>query len=425
MFACLFGSSPLLAELAGQFSPLLELTAPDTVVFSLAGLARLFGDTHQLASEVSRRGQTMGIQANLAIARNPDAAVVAARHLRGVTIIAPGDEAAVLGRIAIHHLPADPVLIDTLLSWGIRTFGEFAALPAMGIAERLGEAGTRLRLLACGQLSRPLQVAAPPEDYTARQELEHPVELLEPLLFVVSALVRDLTARLARQSLSTNRITLKFTLAKGEQRTRSLEFPVALRDPMVLLKQVQLDLEAHPVKAVIQALEVMLHPAETRSRQDGLFVPTAPEPEKLQLLIARLGALVGPEQVGTPALLDTHRPDAYQLRPCAFEPLPGMVVKEPGTLTKPNLQLAFRYFRPPLEAAVELQHGTPRRVRSQKVAGVVCQTAGPWRTSGEWWASTAWSRDEWDIALDSGGLYRLYCVHAPQRANWFLDGSYD
>jgi protein ImuB len=59
------------------------------------------------------------------------------------------------------------------------------------------------------------------------------------------------------------------------------------------------------------------------------------------------------------------------------------------------------------------------------VAGVVRQTAGPWRTSGEWWASTAWSRDEWDIALDSGGLYRLYCVHAPQRANWFLDGSYD
>ncbi|MCX6598329.1 MAG: hypothetical protein NTV70_18405 [Acidobacteria bacterium] len=425
MFACLFGTSPLLAELAGQFSPLLELTAPDTVVFSLAGLARLFGDTHQLASEVSRRGQAMGIQANLAIARNPDAAVVAARHLRGVTIIAPGDEAAVLGRIAIQHLPADPVLIDTLLSWGIRTFGEFAALPAMGIAERLGEAGTRLRLLACGQLSRPLQVAAPPEDYTARQELEHPVELLEPLLFVVSALVRDLTARLARQSLSTNRITLRFTLIKGEQRTRSLEFPVALRDPMVLLKQVQLDLEAHPIKAAIQALEVTLHPAETRSRQDGLFVPTAPEPEKLQLLIARLGALVGPEHVGTPALLDTHRPDAYQLRPCAFEPVPGMVVKEPGTLTKPGLQLAFRYFRPPLEAAVELQHGAPRRVRSQKVAGVVCQTAGPWRTSGEWWASTAWNRDEWDIALDTGGLYRLYCVHAPQRANWFLDGSYD
>ena len=55
MFACLFGRSPHLAALAAQFSPLVETVDPDTIVFSIAGLGRLFGDTNQIVSEISRR----------------------------------------------------------------------------------------------------------------------------------------------------------------------------------------------------------------------------------------------------------------------------------------------------------------------------------------------------------------------------------
>ena len=59
---------------------------------------------------------------------------------------------------------------------------------------------------------------------------------------------------------------------------------------------------------------------------------------------------------------------------------------------------------------------------------------GPWRTSGEWWreageeagaahaASGAWNRDEWDVALESGALYRLF--HNAE-GRWFIEGSYD
>jgi hypothetical protein len=148
VFACLYGDSPRLAELARQFSPLVESVTADAVVFSITGLDRLIGDAHQIASAISRRGAEMGLAANLAIASNPAAAVLAARNIAGVTIIPPGKEADVLAFLPIEALPATPELHSTLSRWGIDRLGDLAALPEIGLVERLGEEGTQLRLLA-------------------------------------------------------------------------------------------------------------------------------------------------------------------------------------------------------------------------------------------------------------------------------------
>jgi protein ImuB len=53
----------------------------------------------------------------------------------------------------------------------------------------------------------------------------------------------------------------------------------------------------------------------------------------------------------------------------------------------------------------------------------VASAAGPWRTSGEWWDPHHWSRDEWDVALADGGIYRIYRDRSRDR--WFLDGIVD
>jgi protein ImuB len=415
VFACLSGDSPRLAELAAQFSPLVENTGPDTVVFSIAGLGSLIGDAHQIASAIARQGAAMGLAANLAIAPNPSAAILAARNLPGTTILVPGQEAHSLAPIPIEALPADPDQILTLRRWGIHTLGELGALPEAGLVERLGAAGSRLRHLALGHGDSILDIQPPSIDYTAHQELDHPIELLEPLLFVLSSMLHELTRKLQRNGGAASRVTVTLTLERRKAFTKDIDLPVAVCDPVALLKQIQLALEAHPPRAASVAVGITLHPAPPRVAQSGLFMPAAPEPEKLQTLLARLRALAGEDHVGSPEILNTHRPDAWQLRPCAFEPC------EPKDAALRVLHLALRYFRPPLAARVDIDRGVLKRVASSRVSGRVLQCAGPWRTSGDWWTDTIWSRDEWDVVLEDRAIYRLYLTSD----QWFIDGSYD
>ena len=145
----------------------------------------------------------------------------------------------------------------------------------------------------------------------------------------------------------------------------------------------------------------------------GLICLVAPEPVKLELTLARIKAIVGPERVGSAELVDTHRPGAFQM--AEF----GRRQDRPGCPS--HVRLILRVFRPPRAARVEVTGGHPRFVAAAGVRGRVQEWAGPWRTSGDWWTSDAWSRDEWDIALSDGALYRLCC----NPRGWFVEGSYD
>jgi protein ImuB len=152
-------------------------------------------------------------------------------------------------------------------------------------------------------------------------------------------------------------------------------------------------------------------PAKPRVTQNGLFIPLAPEPEKLELTLARIAAVVGDGNVGSPELLDTHRPGAFRMRQF------GVSRQQAGKSAGPA-SLACRIFRPPLAAKVQGSF-----VSAPGVRGKIVQQAGPWRTSGDWWTSAAWTRDEWDVALSDGALYRIYCDASTGR--WFIEGSYD
>jgi protein ImuB len=428
MFACLHLPSPdgpagRLVELTGHFSPVIEELSAQTVLCDIDGLERLIGSPEKIATAMAQHAAALHLQANIALAANPDTALLMAFHRQGVHVIAPGQEAAALSRMHVGVLPASDEFLETLGRWGIGTLGELAALPPLGLAERLGAEGAHMRLLALGQWMRPMRIEAPPENYEARFDLEHPVALLEPLLFYVSSMLNDLVHKLKRQALAARRMTLTLTLVNGATHVRTFDFPLPMQEPHVFLKQAQLDLDAHPPAAAVRVVELRLDPARPRMLQGGLFRPATPEPDKLHVTLARIAALVGPEHVGCAELLNTYRPDAYAMRQNALVAEAASNAEPAAPGGEAQLRLGCRLYRPALAATVRLARERPTWIQATNIRGAVQDAAGPWRTSGEWWTRTRWARDEWDVGLDDGTLYRIY--RELDSARWFVDAMYD
>jgi protein ImuB len=375
MFACIHG--PDAGRLADSFSPFVEMVDEKTAVFS-----------------ITRRQirQAENLPQPVAVAATAEAAILAARNLPGYTFIPPGEETRVLGALSIDALPPDPELFETFHLWGIRSLNDLSRLPDDALTSRLGARGLWLQRLARGAFDRPLRPRLPAAVYEESADLEHPIQLREPLLFLIARFLHDLTARLKSQSLAAS--SLNFTL-NGNQRKHSLPFPT--RDVKLLLKLVEHSLERQPPEGPISKVHLELVPTEPRRVQHGLFTPAAPEPEKLELTLGKIRGLVGEKNVGYPELFDTHRP---------------------GLARPTGVLLPFRYFRPPLEARV-----TSERLWTRMFQGKILQIAGPWRSSGDWWRPDNWNRDEYDLALSDGALYRIYLDRAPKK--WFVEGVYD
>jgi protein ImuB len=471
-----------LLDCAQSFSPCVEDTASDTSLLDLSGMESIFGPPPEMSRAIYNRALTLGLEANIATASNPDAAMLAARGFSGVTVVSPGKEAERLGSLSIEVLFTDRLegeqkkeavrFLETLDRWGVRTLSALAALPEVALSERLGQKGLHLRQLARGAASRTLVPVEAPLIFEEAVELEHPVILLEPLAFLLNRLLDQLCSRLASRALATQelRLTLElgtqtgidqefenfgipsesdaspdeaksksaaqyFVSGRASTFCRTLNLPLPMLDAKLFLKLLQLDLNAHPPGAPIVKIHLAAEPARPRSAQGGLFLPPSPEPEKLELTLARIAALVGENGVGALELLDTHHPEGFRIRHFVANPAPeSEPQKSPQPAEEKSAVTALRRFRPPLRANVTLESGQPVHVicaKKKEVQGNVLWKAGPWRSSGDWWEREAWARDEWDIALQNSTaqqkdeivLYRL--VHDLLGGGWFVEGTYD
>ena len=440
------GAGISLREFAYGFSPVVEEARPDTAVIDVEGCELLFGSAYQLANELAMRARKPRTEGGLettvsvAIAANPDAAIHAATRLKGITFVSPGEELMCLGEFPVDHL--DPSLVtveekvaaeilETLKLWGIRTFADFAALPVTGISERLGQDGIKLQQLASGNTERQLKMVLPTPVFANSIELEHALSELEPLSFIFARLLHQLCAALNAYALATNELSVVMQLEDSTTHERKLSLPHPLRDHKVFLKLLLLNVEMHPPQAAVRAVSINCEPVKPRVIQNGLFVPLAPAPDKLELTLARLAKLVGEENVGSPALLDTHRPDAFVVNRFTLADFHKRRKKRNRQSAIANRQsLGFRMFRPPLRAIVQVNQGLPVQIsawsKQRSVYGKIVDLAGPWRTTGDWWRDDRWARDEWDVTIERLGQEAAYRIYRELRSqSWFVEGNYD
>jgi len=219
-----------------------------------------------------------------------------------------------------------------------------------------------------------------------------------------------------------------------------------LRNSKLLLNLLRLQLQGDPPPAPIRAIVLAADPARPRVTQGGFFLSSGPDPETLELTLARLAHLVGESRAGSPQLMDTHRPEAFHMR--RF--VPGSQAPDRSSQAAPasrEHRTGFRIFRPALPARVEMRAGRPASVFFHGLRGEVLAASGPWRTSGDWWGENPWQQDEWDLEIrfaSSGrgrmanpslqllqlqqrgpqrGLYRFW--YDEIRRVWLVRGVYD
>ncbi len=439
-----------LCEVALSCSPRVEDASerdPDghgTVYLEARGVP--FPSEQTLGAALTARAARLGLEARVGIAATKLAARLAARHGVGVTIVAPGAERRFLAPLPIACLEPGPAIATALARWGLKRVGELACLSPAAMGARLGAAGTALVRRARGEDTTPLVARTAPSCFEEELELEHGIDTLEPLTFVLRGCLDRLTARLALGHLACGGLRLSLGLATRAVEERAVSVAAPTTDAKVLLTLARLALENAPPAAPVETVRVAAEPATVRATQLDLYRPAGPAPERLATTLARLAAICGATRVGAPVVVDSHRPDALSLIP--FDParrgparshaarahLPAVTAASPppnGAASSPATgsavggacRLTLRAARPPRPIEVLDNGGEPDLVRGHGIGGRVVALAGPWRLAGEWWTEHGFARDYYDMSLSNGGVYRVY--HDRRSGQWFMDGEYD
>lgn len=399
-------------------------------MLDMAGSERLFGSAQQIASTVHCSVGDIGVEASVVASHNACTALHVARGLPGARAIAFGDEARTLAPLPLDVLQPDEMQAETLSDWGIHTLGELAALPTRALAARMGADGVRLRAEARGDAAHLLVPEEAAADAPLREslELEHPVELLEPLLFLLGQMLETLLQRAATRSLAIASVETSLVLdgpsnaeARAEHR-RVVRPTLPERDRLTLLKLIQLDMEVHPPEAAIIALRLTATPARPRTAQPGLFAAQAPETGRMEILLARLRKLVGEGRVGVPELLDSHAPEAFRVT--EFQIVQAASHRAVHAAPEQRA-LALRMVRPPQVVEVEVRGDAPCAMRYEGKRIMLQTSSGPWRTSGAWWTNPEWCREEWDVELQEQPQRCLRLAHDPNASCWYVIGIYD
>lgn len=172
------------------------------------------------------------------------------------------------------------------------------------------------------------------------------------------------------------RLTLQ--LEKAQPHSIAVRPATPTQNRELLLKLLNLELQAHPPQAGILSVALDAEPAKPKTAQRGLFQAQFPDPDKLELLLARLRSIAGERNVGSPRLQNSHAEDSFTMAP--FRPsLHASAERDP----LPS-RLAIRTFRPPQSVRVNCWGDQPRSMVWQGSRLTISSCAGPWHSSGSW-----------------------------------------
>jgi protein ImuB len=434
-----------LCDVGYAFAPRVERDG-ERIYFAADDLGRLYPQgENAIVQAVQAHAARLGFGARVALAATKGSARVATRAHE--LAVVPADRAAkraFLAPLPIAYFTDDEELRRAFRRWGTRTAGAVAALPTNAVALRLGPAGAAVARLARGEDDEPFLPQLPPDALEEAVALDYPIYELDPLAFVLRGLLDRALERLAGRSLACAGLTLRLALDPRGLDVREVPVAAPTREAKTLVELVRLDLARRPPAAAVVGVHLIALPARVRATQLDILRPTGPAPNRLGATLARLAALVGPENVGTPIAVDSWREEAIAV--ADYPPARDGLQSTPGGRIHPGapgsaepssvhaLPLSLRHRRPPEEIEVLMERDGPSALRGTETTARVLVAAGPYRLSGEWWrddpqAQTgpiqtgSWAREYWDVHASDGAVYRLH--RDGRTGRFYLDGYYD
>jgi protein ImuB len=306
-----------------------EVIRPGACALAARGPARYFGGEEAAAERIVEQvAQACSVESQVGIADGVFAASLAARSGR---IVASGRTEAFLSDVPIDALER-PELTDLLRRLGIKTLGDFAALPASDVLSRFGFDGALAHRLAGGLDHRPLAVRKPPPDLDVSETYDEPLERVDVAAFAGRALAERLHDQLAAHGLACTRLGIEAVTADGQELHRVWRHDGMLT-AAAIAERVRWQLDgwltgarrgapARPTAGLVRLRLVPDGVLFHLGLQPGLWGDAGAERERAHRALSRIQGLLGPEAVVT-AVLGGGRSADDQIRfvPWGDEPV--------------------------------------------------------------------------------------------------------
>lgn len=286
-----------------------EVIRPGACALAARGPARYFGGEEVAAERIVEQvAQVCAVESQVGVADGVFAAGLAAR---GGRIIAPGGTREFLAGVPVEALDR-PELIDLLRRLGIKTLGDFAALPPSDVLTRFGFDGALAHRLAAGFDQRPLAVRKPPPDLDVSDTYDEPLERVDVAAFAGRVLAERLHDGLAAHGLACTRLGIEAVTADGQELHRVWRHDGTLT-AAAIAERVRWQLDgwltgarrgaaARPTAGLVRLRLVPDGVLVHLGLQPGLWGDAGAERERAHRALSRVQGLLGPDAVVTPVL---------------------------------------------------------------------------------------------------------------------------
>jgi hypothetical protein len=432
-FICLF--SPVVAqdgELLQKFIPSLLSAAP-RVMLGANGI--VWADARGMSAgslakdllQIFHEGGIEKVRAAISIA--PISAEVAARNGKGSLVtIALGAEREYLAAFPVGVLEPSLALSSLLDGIGVETCGDLARLDLESVEVRFGAEGARLWRLSRADDSRRIFTSIPRALPGASLDwVDYTLKDPERLVFIINALVGNISTELRSRGQCAREMTMIFSLANRETFEHLVRPARSTSSHKAWMRLIRTHLEriTLPDGVVGITMRVESVTGEVERQGDifdrGFATARAAEETIAQLLDDQGAVVVTPRNNQHP-LID-HRTEWVSQEPAqasARIQLRERVVKATAA-PRLTLQLLAEPRRIAVTTKRRRDHQVPTQYRDKEWK-TLTSAAGPDRVSGGQWTEP-YAREYFRCVTDDGMMVWLY--HDARDDTWYVHGWWD